>query len=138
MELTPDQQQFVESLRSHKRTLHELRMQAQSLPRSLRAGALLHVFVDSNDYGDQQTAGRLLVDLQPTCPHPLEDVLDAIAPTWNVSVEELPFYLSDVFGPKLVADTALTLASRFDESDRRNRALGTVAWWLKRRIQDGG
>ncbi|WP_171186759.1 hypothetical protein [Alienimonas chondri] len=138
MTLTDEQQQFVDSLRSQKYTLHQLRMQAQGLPRSKRVGALLHIFTDSNNYNDQQTAGRLLLDLKPTCPHPLPDVLDAIAPNWNVSVEELVYYLSDVFGPVMVVDTALELASKYDDDDRRNRALSTVAWWLKRRVEDGG
>ncbi|MEL6898285.1 MAG: hypothetical protein AAFP90_19480 [Planctomycetota bacterium] len=138
MTLADDQQQFVDSLRSHKHTLHQLRMQAQDLPRSKRFAALLHLFTDSNNYGDQQTAGRLLLDLKPTCSHSLPDVLDGIAPNWNVSVEELVYYLSDMFGPALVVDTALELASKYDGDDRRNRALGTVAWWLKRRVENGG
>ena len=138
MTLTDDQQQFVDSLRSHKRTLHQLRMQAQDLPRSKRVGALLHIFIESNNYGDQQTAGRLLLDLKPTCPHSLAEILDAIAPNWNVSVEELAYYLSDMFGPALVVDTALELASKYDDDDRRSRALGTVAWWLKRRVENCG
>ena len=136
MTLSDDQQEFVKSLRSHKRTLHQLRQQAQSLPRSQRFGALLHIFVDSNNYGDQQTAGRLLLDLKPTCPNTLSDVLNSVAMCWNPSVEELPFYLSDMFGPVVVVDTARALASKYPDDAREHRALDTIAWWLKRRIEE--
>ncbi|MEM8672236.1 MAG: hypothetical protein AAGG48_32275 [Planctomycetota bacterium] len=136
MNLNAEQQHFVNHLRNGRGRLHELRMHAQSLPRGERAAALLHLFTDSTDFGHQQIAGRLLVDLKPRCPFALDDVLLSIAGNWNVSVEELAFYLADVFGPVNVSDAALSASRNFQLDDRRHRALGTIAWWLQRRVAE--
>lgn len=136
--MTAEQQQFVDSLRSEKLSLHQLRMKLQSLSRGERFGALLSLFTECNDYGAQQLAGRLLIDLKPDCPEKVTDILSSVAGTWNPSVEELPLYLSDTFGAPAVVETAIALEQRFAPDTRERQAMGTFAWWLKRRLEDVG
>jgi hypothetical protein len=129
---TPEE--FRERLYSRKHTLHQLRMKLQQLSSAERAEALLGVFTDQRPpdaaLGDQEIAGRLLVAVQPECPRPLDDVLRSTASTWNVSVEQLPHYLGDVFGRDEVIAAATRLASDYPAESREARALGTVRWWL--------
>jgi hypothetical protein len=130
---TPEQ--FLERLYSHKHSLHQLRMMVQRLPEAQRAEALLGVFSDpdraSDSYGAQEVAGDLLVSLRPQPRQPLDAILSTTAAVWNVSVEELPFYLRDVFGREAVIEAAERLAERYSPESREARALGTMVWWLK-------
>jgi hypothetical protein len=47
-----------------------------------------------------------------------------------VSVEQLPFYLRDVFGGEAVIVAAERLAEQHSPESREARALKTMAWWL--------
>lgn len=126
--------EFRERLYSRKHTLNQLRMKLQQLPAAQRAEALLGVFADESRsetaFGDQEVAGQLLVAVRPECARSLDEVLRSTASTWNVSVEELPFYLRDVFGRDEVVEAATRLASDYPAESREARALGTVRWWL--------
>ena len=129
---------FRLQLRSGKHTLHQLRMKVQSLPAKDRFDALLGLFTENcgtDTYTHQEIAGRLLLDLMPDCPYPLGSALAAIAPTWNVSVEQLPFYLADRFRREIVSAAAESLARSFPSDARESRALDTIAWWLRGRDQ---
>ena len=100
MSASEQQLEFVDRIRSQKHTLHQLRMKLQSPPKLERFGALMLAFTDTESsttvFADQETAGRLLIEALPKCPENLESTLLSIAPTWNVSVEQLPFYLADI------------------------------------------
>ena len=137
--MTPstDQMRFVDYVRSHKHTPSQVRMKFTTLPVSQRFGALLFAFVDSNHYGDQQDCGKLLAEFMPDWEFSLNELLALIAPTWNLSVEELPFYLADVFGPQNVVDTATAMAEDDSNGAYERRSFGTIAWWLKHRVQEG-
>ena len=129
--MTPDA--FREALFSHKHTLPQLRRKLERVPAGQRAATLLAVFTDParpDAYGDQQVAGNLLVALTPEPHQPLEEILTAIAPTWNLSVEQLPFYLRDVYGRETVVEATQRLAGRFPPDSSEARALLTVSWWL--------
>lgn len=125
---------FRESLYSRKHTLHQLRMKLQQLPAAQRADALLEIFADRNRpetaFGDQEIAGQLLVAVKPECFQPLDGILLATAATWNVSVEQLPIYLCDVFGRDKIIEAATRLANQYPAESRESRALGTVRWWI--------
>ena len=88
---TPEQ--FRERLYSHKHSLDQLRMMVQRLPPAQQAEALLGVFSDlgraPDSYGAQNVAGDLLVSLQPRPRHSLDEILNATAAVWNVSVDVL-------------------------------------------------
>jgi hypothetical protein len=133
MSVTPAE--FVDCLNSRKHTFHQLRMKLQQLPKLQRADTLLGIFADSSNpewaFTNQEIAGRLLRDICPPCVRPLNDVLQSIASTWNVSVEQLPFYLRDVFGSEAVVEAADKLAGEYPKNSRESRALETVKWWLK-------
>ena len=130
--------EFREQLYSRKHTLHQLRVKLQALPEDRRWTALFSVFVDPGrpeaDFADQESAGRLLIEIEPKCTDTLDDVLRAIAPRWNVSVEQLPLYLSRVFGREVVKETATRLRSSFTEGSPEALALKTVCWWLSGRL----
>jgi hypothetical protein len=130
---TPEQ--FRERLYSNKHSLHQLRMMVQQLPPAQRAEALLGVFSDlgraPDSYGPQNVAGDLLVSLQPRPRQSLDEILNATAAVWNVSVEQLPFYLRDVFGGAAVIEAAERLAGQHSPESREARALGTMVWWLR-------
>lgn len=125
---------FREALYSHKHTLPQLRRKAERVPAGQRAAALLAVFADparpESAYRDQAAAGDLLVALKPEPQRPLIEILRVAAPVWNVSVEQLPFYLREVFGREAVVEAAQRLAGEFPAGSREASALLTVSWWL--------
>jgi hypothetical protein len=126
---TPEQ--FREKLYSHKHSLHQLRMMVQRVSRDQRAETLLGVFSDpSRGYGEQNVAGNLLLDLLPQPRQSLDVILTATATSWNVSVEQLPFFLRDVFGREAVIEAAKRLSKQHPPESREARALETVVWWL--------
>ena len=134
MLLSDDQLAFITALRSEKHTPIQLDRKFAKLPDGKKFHTLLRVFTESNHYGDQQVAGRLLVENKPNCDESLAEILKSTAPTWNLSVEELPFYLSDNFGAQTVIDCAIMLAEKHYEDTDQRKALETIAWWLKRRV----
>src|SRR5262245_43533029 len=129
--MTPEA--FRDALFSHKHTLPQLRRKLERIPAGQPAATLLSVITDPTRpeaYRDQEVAGNLLVALTPEPRQPLEEILAAVAPTWNLSVEQLPFYLRDVFGREAVVEASQRLAGRFPPDSRQARALLTVSWWL--------
>ena len=129
---TPEE--FRASLYSRKHTLRQLKVKLQGLAPTDRADALLGVFTDrtrpETAFADQELAGQLLVDLVPACSRDLDEVLLATASTWNLSVEQLPVYLNQVFGREAVVQAATRLATAFPGEAQEARALQTVRWWL--------
>ena len=49
----------------------------------------------------QEYAGQLLMKIKPRCPDELDYVLRRLLPKWDRSVEQLPWYLAEVFGREL-------------------------------------
>jgi hypothetical protein len=132
--LTPES--FRDALYSHKHTLPQLRRKLESLRAVERAPVLFSVFADEcRSFRDQETAGRLLVSLNPKPTLPLEEILRSVAATWNVSVEQLPFYLRDMFGRDEVAEVADRLSGEYPQDSREARAMSTVCWWIGARQQ---
>ncbi|WP_437933294.1 hypothetical protein [Sorangium sp. So ce341] len=91
---------------------------------------LLRAFVapPANAYLAQEYAGELLTRLRPPCSSPLTDLLRSVLPGWNRSIEQLPWYLADVFGSKAIVES-------LDEIDRcgtidREQTIA-VRFWLK-------
>src|SRR5687767_4983603 len=109
-------------------------MKLQQLPELQRAEAIFGVFSDQSRpetaFDDQEIAGALLISLCPKCRQSLDEILRSTAGGWNVSVEQLPFYLRDVFGRDAVVEAATRLGREYPEESREARALGTIRWWL--------
>jgi hypothetical protein len=76
----------------------------------------------------QEYAGLLLLQLEPPCNEPLPDLLRSVLPTWDRSVEQLPFYLAETFGRDAVlhavAEPSVTAAIEQGQ-------LEAVRFWLR-------
>ncbi|WP_037245396.1 hypothetical protein [Rhodopirellula baltica] len=140
MDLSPEQLRFIEAVRKPKHHRREIQLQKRfnGIPRAEQLDTLLYIFTHSNNYGDQQDCSRFLPDLVSDCDYALEELLMQIAPTWNLSVEELPDFLADVYGAERVVNTSKSLATQHPDDSYERRSLGAIAWWLKRRCPDGG
>ena len=95
--------------------------------------ALFAAIVDESDplkaAERQQLAGRLLLMLEPPCPHPAKNVIRLLITTWDVSVEEIPWYLSNVLGKDMVLDAVSELL-REPLNDVERKKVETVRYWV--------
>jgi hypothetical protein len=129
------QDEFISALHSRKHTLPQLRRKLESLAPSERMAVLIRIFSDfsrpAEAFGDQEYAGRLLVDLRPAVTQDATTIIREIISTWNVSVEQLPIYLADVFGRAEIMKAASALRADFPSDSREHRALETLLWWIR-------
>ena len=56
--------------------------------------------LQDNQYERQQLAGTILFSMKPDCPLKLDGAIYATPTHWDLSVEELPWYLCEKFGKK--------------------------------------
>jgi hypothetical protein len=75
------------------------------------------------------SAALLLHQIKPACPVPCREALRGLLGNWDVSIEEVPWYLRDVFGRQRVQDAIAGLL-REPLSDAEVRRLQTVEYWL--------
>lgn len=140
MSLANEQQRFVDAIRkppnSHRTAILEKRF--NEIPNDERFGTLLYLFTSANDFAVQQDCSRFLPEVVADCVIPIDCVLREIASTWNLSVEELPYFLADVYGAEIVIATCGTLALQYSDDSYDRRALNTIAWWLKPRADQVG
>lgn len=131
------QDEFISAIHSRKHTIPQLRRKLEALPAAERMTTLIRIFADSSRpaeaFGDQEYAGRLMTELRPKIQDQLSDIIRDILPTWNVSVEQLPNYLADVFGRDCVTECASSMISDFPADSRERRALETICWWIRGR-----
>lgn len=129
------QDEFISAVHSRKHTLPQLRRKLEALPSSERFSVLIRIFADDSRaqdaFGDQEYAGRLLVDLRPSPRQPLDEIIRAVLPTWNVSVEQLPLFLADTFGADEVTSTSSRLMADYPSDSREQRSLDTIRWWIR-------
>jgi hypothetical protein len=95
--------------------------------------ALLGVFcnADRGDkrFVDQEYAGRILLALKPPCSQDFQAVIKRTLSTWDVSVEQLPWYFSDVIGREAVLRVLDMLDTK--ECSRQERdAIHPFRFWL--------
>lgn len=78
----------------------------------------------------QELAGVMLHRIMPKADFELEQVIRSCLPTYELSVEELPWYLSDLFDlAEINAIIDKISVGRLDE--RENKALETLKYWLR-------
>ena len=96
--------------------------------------ALIGVFcnTDRGDrrFVDQEYAGRMLLALEPPCTQDIQDVIRRALPTWDRSVEQLPWYFSDVVGSAVVLRALDVLDPQMCSQQERD-ALRSFRFWLR-------
>jgi hypothetical protein len=85
--------------------------------------------IESRRYPQQALAGSLLLRLRPPCPIPTLEALRDVLGGWEVSVEELPWYLAVACGEDAVRNAMAQLEGE-PLDDRRRLALYTFRYWL--------
>src|SRR5215469_2396040 len=96
--------------------------------------ALLGVFcnADRGDkrFVDQEYAGRILLALKPPCSQDVQAVIKRTLSTWDFSVEQLPWYFSDVIGREAVLRILDVLDTQVRSQQERD-AIRTFRFWLR-------
>ena len=94
---------------------------------------LFAFFYDStlqeNVHDRQKLAGVLLLEISPGCPLQLDGCIFGSAQYWDLSVEELPWYLCKMFSKSAVIPLLDELITECDEKLSRN--LKTMLFWSK-------
>ncbi len=93
--------------------------------------ALLSVFEDESPerFAAQEVAGGILWLLRPPYDRDISSDLNRLLPNWDVSVEELPWYLAEAAGIDAVR-TAAKARLVAELSDDTKKRLETVLFWL--------
>ena|GEM_PF-612311 len=113
--------------------IRHLMLKLKKLDENVVAEGLLAVFFDDTrgekKFKDQTMAGGLLIKLKPKYERNLrEDILRSLD-NWNVSVEELPWYLAEKVGRDEVIREVESIAETCLSEVARNR-LDTYLYWL--------
>jgi len=95
--------------------------------------ALIGVFCNTarpaSRYLDQEYAGRLLLALKPPSPLDIQAVIKSVLPTWDLSVEQLPWYFEAVIGREPVLQALDGLRTQVC-TEQEHRANETLRFWL--------
>lgn len=84
---------------------------------------------ESRRYPQQALAGSLLLRLRPPCPLAADEAVRNILGSWEVSVEEFPWYLALACGEDAIWNAIVQLEAE-PLDDRRRLALHTFRFWL--------
>jgi hypothetical protein len=97
---------------------------------------LLSIFARSVDpesdeaIQQQELAGYLLWYGEHRCPVPLREALLTLLEGWNVSIEEVPWFLAREYGASNVRECIAELAE-LHGSDRHQRIFKTLDFWVR-------
>ncbi len=97
-------------------------------PREVYFG-IMAVFLTPR-FGPQEVAGRLLIGIKPRPREPLEEIIRDVLGTWDLSVEQLPWYLAEKFGGSEVLNTLAALEGEGTRTEQELVAIGTFRFWL--------
>jgi len=84
--------------------------------------------LQDNSFERQQLAGTILLKLSPACPLGLDGVVYAVPHYWDLSVEELPWYLCNIFGKEVVQHFLEELIPDV-QNDQLQRSFKTMLFW---------
>jgi hypothetical protein len=95
------------------------------------AEAVIQVFENTNRpntlFRDQEFAGSVLHEINPTSTQDLRIVLQRTLKNWNKSIEQFPFWLRDNYG----LDTIKEIFNKIEWSSEEQDKLETMKWWLQ-------
>ena len=106
------------------------------LPAEVVVTALLSIFARPEDpelpeiFAQQSLAGFLLWHGKHPCPVPLSDAIVGLLDGWNLSIEEVPWYLSREFGAVRVLACIDSLLAQH-QSAHHQRVLQTLRYWVR-------
>ena len=112
----------------HERVFRQVREQLRGLDDARQFEILFPVAVKAQHHAPSWPAAKLLRELSPACPLSCEDAVRALFAEWNVSIEEVPFYIASRFGVARVRQAIEQLASE-RVTDSEKQQLQTVAYW---------
>lgn len=112
----------------------ELRLVADQFSGELVFEVLYGIFTDparlDSRFRDQQIAGRHLRAMNPPCPIELDEAISGLLSTWDLSVEEVPWYFANTFSKDAVLQALERIESGSDRDDSELRAIKTWRFWL--------
>jgi hypothetical protein len=120
-----------QSLREHDAVLARVGEELRALPQEQQFRILFPIAVKSQDHGifPVLDAATLLHRLSPECPVSCEDAVRALLPGWDISIEQVPFYLAARFGPARVFQAVASLEPEVTEKTQKVN-LHTVSYWV--------
>jgi hypothetical protein len=68
--------------------------------------------------------------LNPRCPLSVDDAVAALVPSWDISIEEVPWYLVKQFGQKMVHASVERLRDLHHDELALTR-LGVIEYWVR-------
>lgn len=74
-------------------------------------------------------AAVALNTLNPKCPITLTEAIEALLPAWDISIEEVVFYLGKQFG-RDASFTAIEKLRSTEQDEEKSVRLKTIAYWL--------
>ncbi|GAB1266626.1 hypothetical protein [Aurantivibrio infirmus] len=86
--------------------------------------------LQENSFARQEVAGKILFKLKPACPVELDGFIYAIPKYWNLSIEEVPWYLCKVFGKNEVEAFLKELIPSVNDGELQ-RSFKTLLFWVK-------
>jgi hypothetical protein len=110
------------------KSLESLCERLRCLPDELVFGAFFPIAVRTQLHGPALGAASVLFVVRPACPIPCQEAIRAMLDDWDISIEEVPWYIADCFGK----DTTLNTIDELNQKDltRKQRAsLSTVRYW---------
>ncbi len=90
--------------------------------------ALFPIAVEPQWHGPAYRAACLLFVLKPACPILCKDAIRLMLANWDVSIEEVPWYLAGQFGKELIRQSIEEL-SKEPLDDEQKVKLSTVQYW---------
>ena len=109
--------------------VRHLMLQLKKEESSIVLDGLLGVFFLDEGYDRQAAAGGLLWKLKPKYDRDLRSDIRRSLKTWNVSIEELPWYFAEAVGIEEVRKTVESiLAEPLEDTERK--VAKTYLYWL--------
>lgn len=90
--------------------------------------ALFPFAAHSQELGPAAPAAWLLLEVNPKCPITLREAVGELLSDWDISIEEVPFYLAEQFGAEAVSQVVTELRSGAGKTQRT--ILDTIEYWL--------
>ena len=118
----------------HEGVFLSVREQLRGLDDTQQFEILFPVAIKSQHHAPSCPASELLRQLSPACPLSCEDAVRALLSEWDVSIEEVPFYIAARFGVARVRQAIESLSSEVEGHDEKQR-LKTVAYWIDKYVE---